>query len=195
MCPLLLQLVPGMGCICWIKECVLLTRWEIWKRKMESLFLLRLHVCSMSWLLHWGILLNSYTGCSRLPQSTAAAVGEFQEDQWRPIDRVGELTSAFREEEIIGSFAPFIKSILTSCHWNRRKVWERSIGPLTRRSQACLRGTWNLSICDSRKSIARGRKGIDSRPRTRRVEVADLLEAVDKKVSMGWWNRKGRFSC
>jgi len=37
----------------------------------------------------------SYTGCSRLPQSTAAAVGEFQEDQWAPIDRVGEFTSAF----------------------------------------------------------------------------------------------------
>lgn len=40
--------------------------------------------------------LMSYTGCSRLPQSTATAVGEFQEDQWAPIDRVGEFTSAFR---------------------------------------------------------------------------------------------------
>ncbi len=39
--------------------------------------------------------LMSYTGCSRLPQSKAAAVGEFQEDQWAPIDRVGEFTSAF----------------------------------------------------------------------------------------------------
>lgn len=35
----LLQLVPGMGCLCWRKECLLLTRWEIWKRKIESLFL------------------------------------------------------------------------------------------------------------------------------------------------------------
>lgn len=39
--------------------------------------------------------LMSYTGCSRLPQSKAAAVGESQEDQWAPIDRVGEFTSAF----------------------------------------------------------------------------------------------------
>ncbi len=39
--------------------------------------------------------LMSYTGCSRLPQSKAAAVGQFQEDQWAPIDRVGEFTSAF----------------------------------------------------------------------------------------------------
>jgi hypothetical protein len=54
----LLLLVPGMGCRCWRKECLLLTRWEIWKRKIESLFLLRCHACSMSWLLNWGILLN-----------------------------------------------------------------------------------------------------------------------------------------
>jgi len=32
----------------------------------------------------------SYTGCSRLPQSKAVTVGEFQEDQWALIDRVGE---------------------------------------------------------------------------------------------------------
>lgn len=39
--------------------------------------------------------LMSYTGCSRKNQPKAAAVGEFQEDQWAPIDRVGEFTSAF----------------------------------------------------------------------------------------------------
>ena len=37
----------------------------------------------------------SYTECSWLPQSKAATVEEFQEDQWAPIDRVGEFTSTF----------------------------------------------------------------------------------------------------
>ena len=54
--PLLFELVPGMGCICWIKECVLLTRWEIWK--MESLFLASLTCLFYEWTTPWSIYPN-----------------------------------------------------------------------------------------------------------------------------------------